>query len=86
MDIELRPPLPPHLAHDDIEFVYVQTNRLSSEIVAAIGAALHALLPHGDISVRESGQLEFSASGARTEGTSLWHRVARLEAIERSIL
>jgi len=86
MDIDLRPPLPPHLAHEGIQFVMARSAQLSNETVAAIGAALQALLPHGDISILPSGEMELSSGEAGSDARSLWRTAGRLEGVERNNL
>ena len=70
----LRIPLPPHLTHDDIEFVHVcpshLTGRLSDEVVVALGMAL--------FDVTESHH------SVSSTGNALWKVIGRLESIQRN--
>ena len=84
--IELRPPLPSHLSHDGIPFVFTGSREIPDETIAAIGAALNALLPNGDLTVLPSGQIELTAPALQATNQSLWRQVARIESIERSRL
>jgi hypothetical protein len=84
--IELRPPLPSNLSHDGVPFVLTGTRQLPAEVVAAVGAALHALLPTGDLTVLPTGQIQATPPASHAGGQSLWQQVARIESIERNRL
>jgi len=78
----LRPPLPPPLSHDGIEFVLGRSTsgHLPPEILVQIASAISAALPPGDFEVAPSGHLVFSQDGP----SSRWFTAARLESIDRS--
>jgi hypothetical protein len=83
----LRPPLPPPLSHEEIFFVAAPPAAevpalLSPDVVAAIGAALTALLPPGDITVGSNGY----ASGIARRVPSTWETKALHESIEQRLL
>jgi hypothetical protein len=84
--IELRPPLPSNLSHEGIPFVLTGSREISDDTIAAIGAALHALLPTGDLTVLPNGKIQLTAPASPATNQSLWRQVARIESIERSRL
>jgi hypothetical protein len=83
-EIELRPPLPAHLANDGVPFVSGISAKVRGEVLAAIGAALNALLPKGDLTVLPDGQIRLASSETERGSQSLWRHAGRLESIERS--
>ena len=84
MSVELRPPLPPPLSHDNIPFIppLKRGTTASAAEVTAIAAALSALLPPGDFVVRPDGKALFSP----VPTPSTWTSTARLEGLQRELL
>ena len=76
----LRPPLPPPLSHEGIEFVAGSPtgSRLSHRDIVALAYAVNELLPPGDL-VSLGGSL---TAVERCEATP-WTLAARLEAIDK---
>lgn len=85
--IELKPPLPPPLSHEGIQFIApIGVSELSPQLLAAIGTALQSLLPAGDFETAPDGRLSFSHNSHKAEPLSLWRQAGLLEGIERSTL
>jgi hypothetical protein len=78
----LRPPLPPPLSHEGIQFVAgtVRAGELSHDTLSLIASAFGNALPPGDFTVDGSGTLHFTTA----ESPSLWRSAGRVEATERS--
>lgn len=78
----LRPPLPPPLSHDEIQFVFGQASPgpIPPEILTTIAHAISSALPGGDFDVTDEGIFLF----ANPENTPLWVAMGRSESIDRS--
>jgi hypothetical protein len=91
--INLRPPLPPPLTHDNIRFVIHDSSAsnkpIDAEIVAVIGAALQSVLPSGDLAVASDGSI-IQAFNSQEEiqnssrNASLWYQAGLIAGIDRS--
>jgi hypothetical protein len=80
--LSLKPPLSPPASHEEIPFIIgTPSEKLLPETVVAIGFALNALLPAGDLCVSPTGEILIQEAAAPT-----WQTVARLEGISRSRL
>lgn len=79
--VELRPPLPPGLPHQEVPFIVpIIAGCISPETLAAIAAALGEVLPPGDFCARGDGSLYFE------QLSSAWMQCGRDEALDRSPL
>ena len=83
----LRPPLPPPLSHEGIVFITGtqparENQALAPDTVAAIGAALLALLPPGDITAIGDGR----AAGTHQRIRSSWECNSLQEGIGRRLV
>ena len=89
-----RPPLPPPLSHEGIRFftdivdadLKAKQTRMSDDIIAAIAASLQTLLPAGDLSVNNIGEVvhQPSRTDYPSRESSLWYQAGLIAGIERN--